>query len=357
MRRLITLLVLLALIIGGLWLGGETLMARELRKFSAQGLGFSAGQITPLRNPGRMGVALRDAEIQTAALRVTVPQATLSVLPAVPLRARLDLPTTASVDMGNGPMPLELTDPQIDARFLALSGFVPERAHISSGPMRLDDAPLADALRLDAELTTLGADAPRVAAAAYDVNWQLQGVSPSAMPQLAQIARAIDAAGPLTFTGNGRVWLDTSPTPTALAADRPPLPTGIRLEQSELRMGNVTARLIGRIEADADGRAAGVLAIYSRDAGPMLDSAAESGLIPKRALLLANTMMRSISAMPMPGETTHDPAEDPAAGTVVAPAITYPKPQEGELRLPLIFADGRMSLGPIPLGSAPRLLP
>lgn len=351
MRRLISLLLILALLLGGVWIGGETLIARELRKLTQADLGFSAASVTPLRQTSAIGVTMRDAWLQAPFGVLDVPAARLWVAPLSPLRAQLDLPATAALDLGDGPMPLELTAPRVEARFLALSGFVPGTAHLSWGPMRLDDTPLAEAVAVDAQLAKLGDDSPPGALAGYDVTWNLQGLNPAALPELQRMARAFELAGPLSLNGHGKLWLDQAPTPGALAQAMPH-PSGLRIDQADLIFGSVSARVVGRIEADDQGRATGALAIYSRDATPMLEAAAKAGLMPERALKLANAMIRSLSAMPMPDE---DAQNEHVIGN--DGELTYPEPADGELRLPILFADGRMSLGPIPLGPAPRLLP
>lgn len=348
MRRLISLLLFLTVILGGLWIGGESLIARELRKLTQADLGFSAASVTPLRQINAVGVALKDASVQGPFGALNVPTSRLWVSPLSPLRVQLDLPDRAALDLGDGPLPLDLTTPRVNARFLAMSEFVPGNVHLSSGPLRLDGVPLAQAVSVDAQLARLGGGAPRRAATGYDVNWRIDGLDPAALPQLQRAAQAFNVAGPVTFNGQGRLWLDTPATPGTIAQGLPRL-AGVQINQADLRMDGMSARVIGRLEADAQGRASGALAIYSRDATPMLKVASNAGLIPERALKLANAMIRSISAMPMPDQDPQSPA---AAGGLV-----YPTPQDGELRLPILFADGRMSLGPIPLGPAPQLLP
>ena len=53
-------------------------------------------------------------------------------------------------------------------------------------------------------------------------------------------------------------------------------------------------------------------------------------------------MLRAVSTMPLP---------ETAAGETA----NWPAPAPDELRLPILFSDGRASLGPIPLGPAPQL--
>lgn len=88
------------------------------------------------------------------------------------------------------------------------------------------------------------------------------------------------------------------------------------------------------MQADAEGRAEGELTLSTTDLKPLLQAAANAGLIPKQAVVLAETVAKSLG--------NRAGAPEPAADA------TGP-----ELRLPLKFADGKMHLGPLPLGPAP----
>ncbi len=340
MRRLILLFLVLILVLAGSWLGGESLLIRELRRLSDAGLGFSAAAITPLRDAGRLGAHLREVTLAGPQGSLSVASADLSLRPLSPTTARLDLPATAIVDLGAGPQALGLTAPQAWSRFRPLSGFAPGAAHLASGPMTLDGAALAEGVALTAEPAGLGPDAPPGSVSAYDLRLALSDLSPAALPQLASAAQALGIAGGLTLTGQGRLWLDGRPTPGALAV-APPQPTGLRLDTADLRFGRLSARVVGQIRPDAQGRAQGAIAIYTGDATAMIEAAASAGMIPRNAVRMAGTMLRTLSAMPMPD----------ADGA----APDYPRPQSGELRLPILFDQGRTSLGPIPLGPAPLL--
>ena len=66
MRRLLVLAVVFVAILAGLWLGGETLLARQLRKAAAQDPGFQIGAVTELRELRRIGVHLTDLRMLAA---------------------------------------------------------------------------------------------------------------------------------------------------------------------------------------------------------------------------------------------------------------------------------------------------
>lgn len=340
-------LLILAGLVAGAWLGGEALAVRELTRLSQAGLGFQAASVTPLREPARIGVHMTEIGLSAPQGQLRLPEADLSVRPMSPMVLRLDLPAKAQLDLGAGDQELGLTQPLASLRLQPLSGLVPGRLGLSSGPMTLDGVPLADKLVLNAKLAHLGHDAPAGSVTAYDVNLSLQGLSPQALPDLAGAAQALNISGTLALIGQGRLWLNEAPTPGMLA-EGAIRPSGLRIDNAEVQFGPLTARVVGMLRPDAQGRTEGALAIYTADAAPVLDAAAGAGLLPGSVVKLAGTMLRSLSAMPMPGEGETDPTQ--------VHSIDWPAPAAGELRLPILFANGQMSFGPIPLGESPAFM-
>lgn len=330
MRRLFASLVVLALILGGLWLGGESLLAQQLRRIAAQEPMAELGAVQELREPGRIGVRALALAWQTDSGRIELPQAEIWLTPLRPTTLRLALPPQATLDSGSGPLELGLADATARMRVQPLNGMGMASAGIETGMLTLQGAELAKGLQADAELAALEAEAPPDAAAAYDLNLRLDDLEPG-------LVATLPLPGRLSLTATGRVWLDALPRPATLAPDLAPLPVGLQLDHAELRLGAVQARILGRIDADAQGRARGRVALYTADAGPLLQAAATAGLIPPKVVTLAGTMLKNISDLPLPEDA----------------GFRFPPPAEGELRLPLSFADGKMSLGPMVLGPAP----
>ncbi|RQP07255.1 MAG: DUF2125 domain-containing protein [Paracoccus sp. BP8] len=330
MRRLPALLIVLALILGGLWLGGESLMAQQLRRIAAGQPMLELGAVRELRDPRRIGVQAAALELQTEAGKVALPRAELWLNPLRPTELRLNLPPRATLDPGSGPLELGLADASARLRLQPLNGLGMASAGVAAGRLTVEDAELARALRADAELAALEADAPPGAAAAYDLDLTVDDLDPA-------LFAALPLPGRLSLTATGRVWLDALPRPSALSADPAPLPVSLRLDDAELRLGTLRARILGRVQADAQFRAQGRLALYTRDAEPLLQAAAAAGLIPPKVVRLAGTMLKNISELPLPEDA----------------GFRFPPPAEGELRLPLTFADGKTSLGPLTLGPAP----
>lgn len=330
MRRLLAPLIVLALVLGGLWLGAESLAAQQLRRIAAAQPAAKLETVQELRDPRRLGVRALAVEMQTDLGRVELSQAELWLSPLRPSELRLALPPRAVLDPGSGPLDLGLGDAAARLRVQPLNGLAMASARIEAGPLTVEGAALATRLRADAVRRDLDADAPAGAAAAYDLDISLDDLEPG-------LFATLPLPGRLSLAATGRVWLDALPRPATLDPDRSPLPVGLRLDDAELRLGAVQARILGRIEADAQGRARGRLVVYTSDAESLLQAAATAGLIPPRVVVLAGTMLKNISDLPLPEDA----------------GLRFPPAAKGELRLPLNFADGRMSLGPMVLGPAP----
>lgn len=320
MRRLLLWLTVLALLLGGLWLGAEGLLARELRRMAADVPELQIGTLHELRRPGRIGVAAVGVALDTPSGRLALPQAQAWVSPLQPTVIRLALPPTAVLDAGAGPVTLGLTDARAGLGLRVLAGGAFNRLNARSGPMTLDGAPLAQAFDVTARLAEDDG---------YDVTLSLRDLAPEAL------ADPLPLPGTLSVQADGRVWLDRAPSPRTLTPETAAQLTGLRLDGSQISLGRLRARVLGEVHADAQGRAQGVLAIYSPDARPMLDAAAAAGLIPQKVVLLAGAMLTNIAALPLPE------------------GADFPPAAAGELRLPLVMADGKVSLGPVTLGPAP----
>lgn len=328
MRRLLVLAVVFVAILAGLWLGGETLLARQLRKAAAQDPGFQIGAVTELRELRRIGVHLADLRIDRPTGALTLPMAELWLAPSRLTEARLTLPDTATLETAAGPKVLGLSGAGADLRLRPLSGLTLGSMGLHSGAMTLDGAALANGVKVSAELGRLGGDSPQRAIAAYDLDIDLGALDANLLtPEL-------DLPGLLALQARGRVWLDRAPSPWTLQPGARPLPVGFRIDDGALTLGKVTAHITGRVQADAEGRAEGELTLSTTDLKPLLQAAANAGLIPKQAVVLAETVAKSLG--------NRAGAPEPAADA------TGP-----ELRLPLKFADGKMHLGPLPLGPAP----
>ena len=276
---------------------------------------------------------LSDLEVAGPTATLTLPMTDLWLSPLHPTEARLTLPDTTVLDRSAGPVTLGLGEAGASLRLRPLGGLTLGSASLNSNAMTVEGAPLAEGLHLSAELARLGHDSPPAAVAAYDLNIGITGFDANLLaPELA-------LPGALGLDGTGRIWLDRAPGPRTLSPETRPVMVGLQIDEARITLGKVTARITGRVQADAEGRAEGELTLSTADIKPLLQAAANAGMIPSQAVVLADTVFKKLATHRETGAS----ATDSDASAPVAP----------ELRLPLTFADGKTHLGPLPLGPAP----
>lgn len=330
MRVLFGLVVLIAAAVAGLWLGAEPWLADRVAQGIAARPDLRAGAVSPLEVRDRFGLDLADLGWRQGAVALDLPDLALWIAPLHPTELRATLPDRAEVSVGGLAHRLEMTGASAGLRLAPLHGGALRRASLQAAALRLDDAPLAEALSLDAAMAGLGHDAPEGARMAYDLDLALAGFDASALG-LAQWPRA------LSVTGQLRLWLDGILDPGTLSgAAPPPRLVALGSDGVQLRLGEAEARLAGRIGRGAGGLAEGRVALYTRDPAALIDEAEAAGLLPEDGRKMGAALLAGIAALPLPEG---------------GPAL--PDPAEGELRLPLTLAGGRIALGTIDLGPAP----
>lgn len=326
--------VLLAALAGG-WLGAETMAADRVAMAVAQDPALEAGTVRPLRDPRAIGVSLQEVAWRDPALGVALPWARLSLSPAAPLTARLELPDSGRITQGGRALRLGWTAPVARLSVAPLSRMAFDRLDLRAADVSLDDQPLAGVLSLQGRLAPIGGDAPRDARAAYELQLALSGLEAGGLALLGLDPGPLP--GPFALRGPLRVWLDGTPSATGAVAPRM---VGWQAEGLELQAGPVALRLTGRLVRDAQGLAEGQLALYSDDSDALIGAAADLGLIPAQARLLLRAGLMQLAQAPL-DETL--------------PGPVFPGPAEGELRLPVILRDGQMILGGVPVGPAPAI--
>lgn len=123
----------------------------------------------------------------------------------------------------------------------------------------------------------------------------------------------------------GRVALD-APLDRHVAEGAPPSVMAVEIDEASLGWGDLRLAASGRLEADADGFAEGRIAIEAGNWREQLRRARSSGLMTPEADAWANRLLNA----------TQQSGED-------------------DLNLTLVYRKGRMWMGPIPVGRAPRL--
>lgn len=163
---------------------------------------------------------------------------------------------------------------------------------------------------------------------AYDIGLEMLGVTPDAA-----LTEAVDPGDTLPAAIE-RVRLDATVVYSrpldrfALQGVRPQ-PVAIEVNDARATWGDLAVTAEGELDVDPQGIPTGILTLEVRNWRQMLALAVEAGLVPER---LAETAERGLALLAGLGGGD-------------------------DLRVPLTFRDGTVSLGPVPLGPAPRLIP
>ncbi|MDO9525442.1 MAG: DUF2125 domain-containing protein [Gemmobacter sp.] len=192
-----------------------------------------------------------------------------------------------------------------------------DRSTLTGDGLRVDRAGIA----VDIESLRFGTR-QGAAAHSHDLALELIGVTPGALPPETGLAARIDVLRletDLTFD---------APLDRHSATTRPNL-IAVNLREARVNWGDLVVHGAGRVAPDATGRAEGRIDIRIENWRLALKAAVAAGLITPD---VAPTWAKGLDLLEKAGN---------------AP--------EGQLSLPLILGNGRMSLGPLPLGPAPLL--
>ena len=410
MRFLILLAVMLAILLGLVWIGGEAwLAARARQALTGDGAAFSAAGVDPLPGPTRLGLRIDSPVVGLGALG-TLRLAQLDVIagPVNPAQLRAGIPTDATLDVGGQVLPVALRGAQAGARLSPLSNMALAEAGIAADAIEINGGVLVEGLRADASLTRVAPDAPPRALAAYAVDLAVAGADLSLLPASAGPAAKLP---PLSLDGALTLWLTDAPGRGMVSGASEAQPTLIGAESRDgiaIIIAGQPLLLSGRIAAGAGGLAEGAIALDGQDPEGILDLLVDAGIVAPLAAPLVVAGLRvaagaagavaetraqvgsetaeaaETSAAPVPqdapystagaesadaepAETASDTANRPAPGQVPssAPAASpadaaqalLPAPAAGALRVILRFEGGRIRLGPADLGPAPQLAP
>lgn len=386
MRSIMVMALMLAALLAGGWIGGETLLARSAARMIAADPRIEAAAVREMRDVDRIGVRIEGARFSDPArmLDATGDWLDLWVTPTAPNELHAAVAPATRVEAASRTFGFGQEGAEASLRFSPTRGMALGEARMTATKITLDDKPAIDGITMHANLTGYGADAPAGTGAAYDVNGVLDGLDLGPF----SAGRVPGKAG---INGAGRVWLSAVPVSAAdvaggeINAARPQL-IGLRADGVDLALDDLEARVYGRLVADAEGFASGEVLIDTADARGFIDRAVALGVMPGKLAPLVMTTITAVSTQQAPGEpgpatgvtsggtppggaaTSAASASAPArpattrsvtdmADHIAPPAAAWPTPRKGELRIPLLFRGGRLSLGPIPLGAAPRLSP
>lgn len=328
MRRLIGLVVVLALLYGGYWAVGAQAVRRgaaaALEQARAEGWG-SAEAVTLAGFPSRFDLTLHAPEVRDpqGSLAWRADLAQVFALSYRPQELIVFTPTTQQLRLGGQWFDLTNSDLRASAAVGLAASLPLSRGTLVGKDLALahGTTPVLAASELRAAIRQAQTDpAPN----AYDLGLDLLRLD---LPRhwLAQIAPQTDLPARIE-----RLHVDATATLSApldrTAPAAPPQIEALSLHAAELDWGGRQLRADGTLSIGPAGQPEGTITFRSKDWQSWLALAEDLGLI---------------AAKQMPMLT--------GLGSYMAQA------QGGELAVPLAFQNGRMSLGPVPLGPAPVL--
>ena len=333
MFRAIIGIGLCAAAVAGLWAGGETLASRRLAELIAGDPALQATSVQPLREPPEFGLRIEQPGFSDPAGGLTLPWAIVRMSPGTPTTAHLDLPDEGQVTIAGQTHALGLEGPHAMIRLAPLKRLAPDHIDIMADQVTLDGAPVIEGLEVELQMTRLGSDAPLAARAAYDAHLGLAAVQTAVLSRMGLNLQGIPE--PASVSGSILLWLDGTP---AIRGQATPAIVGWQTEGLVVGAGALSLRVVGRVVRDKDGLAEGQVAIYTTDAGQIIDQASDMGLIPPSTRMLLNAGLGQLAKAQINAEL---------------PGPDYPEPQDGQMRLPVQMIDGQIRLGGIPIGPAP----
>jgi len=161
----------------------------------------------------------------------------------------------------------------------------------------------------------------------YDILFTASNLRPNDVLRL-----GVDPAGRIpdtfqTFNMNAAVQFDRPWDRFSIERARPQ-PTRIDLQDFDAKWGQLELRAVGTLDIDASGTPEGRITIKATNWREIINLGEATGLIPEPFIPTVNRVLELMASMSGPAHT---------------------------IDTPLTFANGRVSLGPLPLGPAPKL--
>ena len=332
MGKLIKVIVVLTVLWGGWWAIASAGLERSVRAWfdarHAEGWQADVGTIEKAGFPLRLQTRLNDIALADPATGTAVSMDQFDITAAAywPGYVNVTLPDTP-VTLASPSMraTLNAQDAQADLRLRPGTALSLESMVLTSGAWAIDTV-ASDVLAADTiavSMTQKKAGAP-----VYDFRIDAENLTPGTLPR---DFLALPADWPLafeTFTGRMTVAFDTVWDRRALDQRRPQ-PTNIDLQLAQFVWGAVEILATGELAIDADGFASGTISLKAENWAAILNMAETSGYLASGFRPQAEQMLGALAQMS--GQTSG-------------------------LDVTITLQDGRMSLGFIPLGRAPRII-
>jgi hypothetical protein len=326
MRALTWVLVVAAILWGGYWFVGSRALDRAAESWFAQqeeaGLVASNSGLSVAGFPNRFDLTVNDLRLEDpeTGLGWSAPFVQVMSLSYKPWHVIAALPNDQQITLPD--QLVGLSSQKLQASLVVTPGTA----------LALDRLTVVgDTLRLSSDLGwTTEAETVRFATkqvqpggAVHEIGLEVLGLRPDA---------AVTAALPGMPATVDRLHLDAIVEFTAPldrhAAETQPKARRIEVKDSQLAWGPLALSGTGTVEANADGLAEGRIALRLANWREAVPLAVAAGLLTPEAAPTWENMLQILATQSGDAET---------------------------LDLPLVFARGRMSLGPLPLGPAPRM--
>ncbi len=328
--RILSILVVLAMLLwGGWWFVGATAEGHAARAFfagqQAAGKTASYSSLEVLGFPNRFDLTVNDIALGDPAAGVTwrAPFAQIFALSYNPYHYIAALPHRQELQTPDGT--LTLGSSKMEASLTLVPGLA---FALREAILVIDRPDLGSSLGWQAAAATLRAAARRIPGRplVQQLGLEIDSVVPNAA-----VEAMLDPKGALPATLD-QIYLNAeagfdAPIDRHLAA-RPPQLTELTLQDAHIGWGPLRLSAQGELTVAADGTPVGRITLTVKDWPAMIDAAVGLGLL-----------------RPEIAPTVHNMLAELATGS----------PDPDTVTLPLSFQQGFMSIGPLPLGPAPRL--
>ncbi|MDG1377083.1 MAG: DUF2125 domain-containing protein [Yoonia sp.] len=327
MRRLTFIVIGLAALYGGYWFIGATALSKgidaQISAMKADGWTVQTTDLTTEGFPSRFDTSASDITLGTPDRGVIwrVPFAQANALSYRPNEVILVLPEHQELDIDGKTYEVQSDGLKASASIAANTTLDLTNFTAQTGPLSVDGL-TGELVSVSNGIVALRPSGP--APLTYDVYANLDGLTlPAGLRRLLDPTSAL----PETFaqsTIDGTVTLAAALDRHALTAADGPQIDAFKINGMTLTWGKLSLRATGEVTIDSAGIPTGKLTLSAQNWSQMLDIAVKAGIIDQA---FVRTVMNM--AMLMAGGST-------------------------DLTVPVSFQNAMMSLGPIPVGPAPR---
>lgn len=325
MRKLTLIVIVLAGLYSGYWFIGasatERAMSAQLDDMNASGWTVAYSDLSTAGFPSRFDTSVTDVDVKSPNRRTTWAAPFLQALSLSykPNEAILAFPNQQVITQDGVPLTINSTGLRASVKVAATPALPLQNITAETGTFSID-GPRGTLMSISKGITAVRVAGP--APSQYDVFLDLEALTlPDDVQQLIDPSGALPASFD-QFTIDGSIHLDAPLDRNA--ASETPRPTKIALNGMTITWGGLQLRGKGEIDIDGSGMPTGRITITAQNWRDLITVAVNAGLLDQGVANTAQNMGALLSG------------------------------GSAELSVPVTFKNGRMSLGPLPIGPAPR---